>query len=136
MTRREKRYWAALPRSERTELLRFYRALLARTGASPSDLLVCEWARLTAEAWWTAREASGAAVREGVKRWRGTGRRPTSQAVDRRLKRAGLGVSTLDAMLRRLEALAGKNGHAPGDDLADRLLRLPVLSPGAEEAHR
>ena len=94
---------------------------------------MCEWARLTAESWWTAREASGAAIREGVKRWRGTGRRPTSQAVDRRLKRQGLGVSTLDAMLRRLEALASKNGHAPGDDLAERLMRLPVLSPGTED---
>lgn len=99
-----KRLWRGLPRPDRITLRRFLAALHSRYG--PMDLLSSEWARLTAELWFTTAQASEAALAEGAKRRHGKGRRPTAQDVDRRLKRQGLGVTTLDSMLRRLEELA------------------------------
>jgi hypothetical protein len=89
--------------AERRALLRFYRGLEARFG--PFDQVARQHARLTTEAWWSASQASEAALVESAKRRHGRGRRPTGQAVDRAMRRAGLNVGTFDQMVRRLEEL-------------------------------
>ena len=48
-----------------------------------------------------------------MKRRHGKGRRPTLQAIHRRLKRQGLGVGALDQMLRRLEELTAARQERP-----------------------
>lgn len=121
MHRRDKALWLALPMSERRALRSFLRALQARYG--PFDQLAWRWAILTTETWWTTLQASEAAVAESVKRRSGKGRRPTAQAVDRRLKRQGLGVGSLDAMLRRLEELARPTKRATRPEDIVRELR-------------
>jgi hypothetical protein len=94
---------------------------VSRRGA-PADAVVWEHMILTTEVWWTGREASSSAVLEGTKRRHGKGRKPTLQAIDPRLKRQGLGVSTLDQMLRRLEELtASTKSPATPADLVARL---------------
>jgi len=65
-----------------------------------------------AECWWTARSASGAAVREAVRRQYGRGRRPALRELDRRQKRQALAVGTLGEMRRRLEGQAPAGGAA------------------------
>jgi hypothetical protein len=94
-----------VPRAERHELRAFLRALSARLGPFP-DRVSRAYAQLTAETWWTTQGASTAAVEESVKRLRGRGRRPSLQALDRRLKRQGLGVEAFDKLMCRLEGLA------------------------------
>jgi hypothetical protein len=104
--------------SERRRLRTYQRALVSRCGP-PDDATVWEHMILTTECWWTGREASSSALVEGTKRRHGKGRRPTLQALDRRLKRQGLGVSTLDQMLRRLEELTTADKSPP--TIADHL---------------
>jgi hypothetical protein len=99
-------WWRDLPQPARLELRAFYRALKARMGVL--DALTLEYARLAAEALWLAKQSSTAALVEGTKRKYGKGRRPNLPALDRRLKRAGLQVGTVDQLVRRLEELAGK----------------------------
>lgn len=70
------------------------------------------------EAGWTARDASESAIAEAVKRRQGRGRRPSRQALDRRLKRQGLGVELFDRLMQRLEALAGARPPTADDSLA------------------
>jgi hypothetical protein len=111
MPSRARRLWKDRPRDERRPMRSYFRALDARYGPF-RDAVVFEHARLTTEAWWAAAYASGVAIVEIGNRQRGRGRRPNHQAIDRRLKRAGLGSGTLDQMLRRLEELAGKNGQS------------------------
>jgi IS4 transposase len=98
--------------SERRRLRTYLRALVSRCGP-PDDATVWEHMILTTEVWWTGREASSSALVEGTKRRHGKGRRPTLQAIDRRLKRQGLGVSALDQMLRRLEELTAAEKSPP-----------------------
>lgn len=97
--------WRDLPRAERRALKAFLRSLEARLGPF-HDGVTRRYAKLATEAWWTAERASESAVTEGVKRRHGRGRRPSLQALDRRMKRQGLGVGTFDQMIRRLEELA------------------------------
>jgi hypothetical protein len=112
--------WRDLPKAERHELKADLRALAARLGPFP-DWLTRTYAQLAVEAGWTARVASASAIAEDVKRRRGRGRRPSLQALDRRLKRQWLGVEAFDRLVRRLEELAAGNGH--GQDLATALAR-------------
>jgi hypothetical protein len=84
-------------------LRRFYRALEAKHG--PFDEVGREYGRLAAEAWWGAVAASGEALGTVTKRRYGKGRRPSVQMLDRRLKRQGLGATTFDALVKRLEEL-------------------------------
>jgi hypothetical protein len=118
-TRPEWGWWREQPVAVRQELRRFYRGLKARWG--PFDAVEEEHARLSVETWWAAREASGAAITEGVKRRYGKGRRPNQPALDRRFKRQGLGVATFDQMLRRLEDLSGGAKRDLGRALRERL---------------
>lgn len=113
--------WRDLPWAERRALKAVLRELQARVGPF-RDRLTRRYAKLAAEAWWTAEQASGAAVEVGVKRQHGRGRRPSLQAFDRRLKRQGLGVEAFDKLVRRLEELAGRDGdpHAALRALAAR----------------
>lgn len=116
---RIKRLWCDAPESERHRLRTFLRSTVSRCGP-PADEVTWEHMILTTECWWAAREASGSALAEGMKRRHGKGRRPTLQAIDRRLKRQGLGISALDQMVRRLEELtmAKKRPVSPADLVA------------------
>lgn len=101
----------------------FYRDLEARYGPL-IEVVMREHARLTTEAWWTARQASGSALVEAAKREHGRGRRPSLAAVDRRFKRQGLGLETFDQLLRRLEELTKSNRRRPpsnGTELLEQL---------------
>jgi hypothetical protein len=109
--------WADLPAGPRGELDAYLEALMRRSGPPP-DVVAVEDLILAAEAWWTARGASGAAVREGVRREYGRGRRPALREMDRRQKRQALAVGTLGELRRRLE---WANGHGQGQDLASLL---------------
>ena len=119
MDRRDRRTWLDMPMAERRQLRRFLASLRRRHGPF-TDFLGWEFARLTTETWWTAQAASASALAEGSKRRNGRGRRPTLQALDRRLKRQGLGIGTLMQMLDRLEQLARptKRATTPADLVA------------------
>jgi hypothetical protein len=106
--------WRDLPREDRGKLRGFAGKLGQRYG--PFDGLGREYAELTVELWWTARQSSRTALVEEGKRRRGKGRRPTLQQLDRRLKRQALAVGTLDQLVRRLEELASP--RAGGRSLA------------------
>jgi hypothetical protein len=117
--------WRDLPVKDQRQLRAKYRMLRRRYGPF-NDVLTKDWARLTVETWWTATAASEAAMAETLKRRDGKGRRPPLQAIDRRLKRQGLGVGTFDSMLHRLEELAGRrNGQV--QDLTNAALQLEAL---------
>jgi hypothetical protein len=98
--------WRNLLASDRRPLHAFLRSLEARFG--PLDVLTFEYARLASDAWWTAVQASEAALTQTAKRRHGRGRRPTLQELDRRMKRQGLAVGTFDQLVRRVEELAGR----------------------------
>jgi hypothetical protein len=117
--------WRALPMKDQRQLRAKYRMLRRRYGPF-TDVLTKDWARLTVEAWWTANVASDAAMAETLKRRDGKGRRPPLTAIDRRLKRQGLGVGTFDSMLHRLEELAGRR-NGQGQDLTNAAIRLANL---------
>jgi hypothetical protein len=93
-----------MPPVERRQLRRYLRSLERRHGPF-TDEGAWELARLTTEAWWTAKEASTSALLEGAKRKHGRGRRPDFKAIDRRQKRQGLGSGTWLQMLAKLEEL-------------------------------
>jgi hypothetical protein len=111
------RFWCDLPASERHALRGFLRSLEARYG--PFDGVGRQYARLAAEAWWSATRASGEAIEATVKREQGRGRR-TMQGVDRRRKRAGLNVGTFDQLVRRLDELAAGRKRTLAKVLAAR----------------
>jgi hypothetical protein len=123
--------WSDLPEEARAQL-EGYLVALARRSGQLEDVVALEDAVLAVEAWWTARAASGAAVRETVRRQYGRGRRPALRELDRRQKRQALAVDTLARMRRGLEESAGRrNGHhQAGDDFAARLLAVPPASEG------
>jgi hypothetical protein len=108
-----------MPAAERRQLRRFFSSLSRRYGPF-ADFLSWEFARLATETWWTAQAASSSALTEGSKRRNGKGRRPSLHAIDRRLKRQGLGVGTLMQVLDRLEQLArpSKRVTTPADLVA------------------
>jgi hypothetical protein len=112
-------WWRGMQEAERRALLRFYRGLEARYGAF--DQVARQHARLTTEAWWNARQASEVALVESAKRRHGRGRRPSGQAVERQMKRAGLNVGTFDQMVRRLEELTSGAKRDLGRALRERL---------------
>ncbi len=122
--------WRDLPRAERHELRAFLRALSARLGPFP-DRVSRAYAQLAAETWWTAQGASSAAVKESVKRCHGRGRRPSLQALDRRLKRQGLSVEAFDKLMSRLEGLASRKGHE--QDLTAYLNSKYAVGPVAQQ---
>lgn len=107
MPSRERELWRDLPKAERAELRRYFRALKARYGPF-RDLVACEDAREATEAWWRARYASGVALVEATKRRRGKGRRPNLQAIDRRFKRAYLAGEERRETVRGLAELAAR----------------------------
>ena len=111
--------WRDLPRTERRALKAFLGSLETRCGPF-GDRLTRRYAKLATEAWWTAEQASASAVIEGVKRKHGRGRRPSLQALDRRLKRQGLSVEAFDKLVARLEALAGERRQPTLAQLAPR----------------
>jgi hypothetical protein len=122
--------WADLPDGPRAELLDYLVALVSRAGA-PVDVVALEDLILATEAWWAARQASGAAVREGVRRAYGRGRRPALKELDRRQKRQALAVGTLTKLRARLEGPTGRgNGH-PAADMAAAILAVPPAGEAA-----
>src|SRR5262245_36026869 len=124
--------WRNIPPAERHQLRAFLRSTVLRVGP-PADEVIWQHMLLLTETWWTAREASASALVEGMKRRHGKGRRPTLQAIDRRLKRQGLGISALDQMVRRLEELtAARKRPATPAELVERL-RAGVSGNGGHE---
>lgn len=124
--------WEQVAEPARSEL----RALYADLGAEvpfSSKRLAERWAKLTAEAWAMADGVSQEAAVLAVRRRTGTGRRPTRQVVASAARRQALQIDTAAKALSTLRELTGRtNGHGNGhhgDDLAARLLALPVLSP-------
>jgi len=93
-----------------------YRALQQKHG--PFDPVAREYAGAVA-AWWVEFRTDTLALESAEQERReGKGRRPSTSAVARLKKRAGLSWGSYDAALRRLELLAGPNGHG-ADPLAD-----------------
>jgi hypothetical protein len=103
-----------MPPVERRQLRRYLRSLVRRYGPF-GDEDAWELARLTTEAWWTAKDASTNALLEEAKRKHGRGRRPTLQAIDRRQKRQGLGSGTWMQMLAHLEERAAPKRRRPAE---------------------
>jgi hypothetical protein len=125
--------WSDVPEPTRTELRAIYRDLRTRYG--PFTRLARRWAVLAAETWYVTGQASADATAIAAARRTGRGRRPDVKAVRQAAKRQALQLSTLDTdALRRLEALAGKNGHgsgSPAEDLMEQLKHAPILSPSS-----
>jgi hypothetical protein len=119
--------WGDLPDEPRAELAGYLTALVHRTGG-PGDVIAQDDLILAAEAWWTARNASGAAVREAVRREYGRGRRPALREMDRRQKRQALAVGTLGKLRRRLESETGRGPGHPAADMAAAILAVPPAS--------
>lgn len=113
--------WRDLPAAERRELRACLRALEARYGPF-TERLTRRYARLAAEAWWTAEQASEAAVAEGAKRRHGRGRRPSLPSLDRRRKRQALGVEAFDRAVDKLRELATRE---PSDPIAELMRQRP-----------
>lgn len=121
MRSRARRLWRDLPAPDRYRLQNFLRSLEARFGQL--DVVGFEYARFATEAWWSASQASEAALTQGARRRHGRGRRPSLQELDRRMKRQGLGFGTFDQLVRRLEELSKQNGHGR-DPFKERELEL------------
>lgn len=121
MARWERGLWKDAPGPARAELRDLYARLRKQYGPFGRAGLGRRWAKLVAEAWFTADGASTAAVLAVVKRQEGKGRRPNMRQVNQALKRQGLGVGSLDPMLRRLQDLVGGLRRPSPDELLDRV---------------
>ena len=121
--------WSDVPEPTRTELRAIYRDLRKRYG--PFTRLARRWAVLTAEAWYTTGTLSADVTAQAAARRTGKGRRPNVKAIRLAAKRQALQMATLDGdALRRLEALAGRNGTPSPDELLDR------VSEARRQAHQ
>lgn len=93
-----------------------YRALEGKHG--PFDPVTREYAGAVA-AWWVEFRGDELALEEADHaRREGKGRRPSTSAIARLKKRAGLSWGSYDAALKRLEELTKRNEHRGGDPLA------------------
>jgi hypothetical protein len=119
--------WEGVAEPVRSELRVLFGELEAEVGLSKA--LARRWAKLTAETWATTDAVSQEAAVLAVRRRTGRGRRPTKQVVFAAAKRQALQIDTAAKALATLRDLAGRNGHHPADNLAARILALPVLSP-------
>lgn len=98
------------------------------------DVLALEDLVLATETWWTARQASGAAVREGARRQFGRGRRPALKELDRRQKRQALAINSLLAYRARLEGGASGRPNHPAEAFAQAILAVPPLTDAESSA--
>jgi hypothetical protein len=94
----------------------------------PLDPLGADYASLVAFLRVSLAESMKRYSKASSDREHGRGRRPAVHDVNRLLKRVGLDFGSFDQALRRLEALATKNGAHPMDDLAERLLAMPTAA--------
>jgi hypothetical protein len=124
--------WETVVEPARSELCAIFADLLAEVGdATP---VARRWAKMTAEVWAVAGSLSQEAAVLAIRRRTGRGRRPTRAVVSQAAKRQALEIDSADKALRGLRDLAGRKGQpAADDDLRDRMLSLPRLSPDSAE---
>lgn len=89
MARWERGLWKDVPGPARAQLRDLFAKLRKQYGPFGRAGLGRRWAKLVAEAWFTADAASVAAVLAVVKRQNGKGRRPNVRQVNQALKRQG-----------------------------------------------
>lgn len=87
-----------------------WRSLKAKYG--PFDGPTRAYAQAVTAMWWSFAQATMELAELEAKRRTGRGRRPSVQAIERLRKRQGVAFQSYDAALARLEAFAGRNGHA------------------------
>jgi hypothetical protein len=109
---------------------RYVRQLSEHYG--PLDALAADYAELVAFLRVSLAESMKRYSAASSKREHGAGRRPALHDMHRLLKRVGLDFGSFDQALRRLEALAGKNGHHTPEELVERLLAMPTAAEQGE----